>query len=177
MTQFDDRYDPIYQRGHRIPAEGRPQDLSAESAGRTTRYAGTPGKADNARADVGFTAAPAAHPASTDLTGAAGISEVVPPELAGREEEQDAAPTPRSKFNPFLLALWLLGTGAIALGVWAAVAPMAFMNDPFGVSPGFGSTQWIYLFGVLSPGLVAGGLMALATALALHGLAWQRRRG
>ena len=71
MTQFDDRYDPIYQRGHRIPAEGRPQDLSADPAGRTARYAGTPGKAGSAGADVGFAAAPAAPSTSSDLTGAA----------------------------------------------------------------------------------------------------------
>jgi hypothetical protein len=177
MTQFDDRYDPIYQRGHGIPAEGRPQDLSAGPAGRTARYASTPGEAGSAGADVGFAAAPAAPSTSSDLTGAAGISEVVPPELAGREEGHDAAPPTWSKFNPFLLALWLLGTGATALGVWAAVGPMAFMNDPFGASSGFGSPEWMYLLGVLSPGLVAGGLMALATALALHSLAWQRRKG
>jgi hypothetical protein len=180
MTQFDDRYDPIYQRGHRIPADGRPQDLSAEPAGRT---AGDGTRAANGRTEAGFAAAaaarptPAAHSTSTDLTGAAGISEVVPPELAGREEEHDAVAPPRSKFNPFLLALWLLGTGAVALGVWAALGPVMAMNDPFGVSSGFGSPEWMYLLGVLSPGLIAGGLAALAAALVLHSLAWQRRRG
>jgi hypothetical protein len=174
MTQFDDRYDPIYQRGHGIPADAGPQDLSAERAGGTT---GSPGKAANDGAQAGFLAAPAAaRPASGDQAGPAGISEVVPPELAGREEEHDAAVPPRPKFNPFLLALWLLGAGAIALGLWGALGPITAMDDPFGTSSGFGSPQWMYLFAALSPGLVAGGLMALATALALHSLAWQRRR-
>ncbi|MCW2131043.1 hypothetical protein [Arthrobacter sp. VKM Ac-2550] len=183
MKQFDDRYDPIYQRGHRLPADGRPQDLSAEPAGRTAGNGSKAGSAGNERAEAGFAAAPAArptpaaHPTSTDLTGAAGISEVVPPELAGREEEHDAAPAPRSKFNPFLLALWLLGAGAITLGFWAALGPVMTMNDPFGTSSGFGPPEWMYLLGILSPGLVAGGLMALAAALVLHSLAWQRRRG
>ncbi|AUI50775.1 hypothetical protein [Arthrobacter crystallopoietes] len=180
MTQFDDRYDPIYQRGHRVPADGRPQDLSAEPAG---RIAGNGSRAANERSEAGFAAAaaprpaPAAHPASTDLTGAAGMSEVVPPELAGRSEEQDAAPAPRSKFNPFLLALWLLGAGAIALGFWAALGPVMTMNDPFGVNSGFGPPEWIYLLSMLSPGLIGGGLTALVAALLLHSLAWQRRRG
>jgi hypothetical protein len=183
MTQFDDRYDPIYQRGHRIPADGRPQDLSAET---TDRAAGNGSRAASAgieRTEAGFAAAaaprptPAAHPTSTDLTGAAGISEVVPPELAGREQGQDPAPAPRSKFNPFLLALWLLGAGGITLGFWAALGPVMTMNDPFGVNSGFGPPEWIYLLSMLSPGLIAGGLTALAAALVLHSLAWQRRRG
>jgi hypothetical protein len=172
MTQFDDRYDPIYQRGHRNPADGGPQDLSAEHAGEPTA---SPGKAANDGAQAGFAAAPAPRPASGEQAGPAGISEVVPPELAGREEEHAAVP-PRPKFNPFLLALWLLGAGAIALGLWGALGPITAMDDPFGTSTGFGSPQWIYLFATLSPGLVAGGLMAFTAALALHSLDWQRRR-
>ena len=51
------------------------------------------------------------------------------------------------------------------------------MNDTFGVNSGFGPPEWIYLLSMLSPGLIAGGLTALAAALVLHSLAWQRRKG
>ncbi|EMY33227.1 hypothetical protein D477_015888 [Arthrobacter crystallopoietes BAB-32] len=182
MPGFDERYDPIYQRGHSGQATG--QAPGARSGGSapgaqigTGHFDGgqaVPRRPDHAPQHG--RPEPFASPLerqAAEHQGRSGISEVVPADAVPDHDEPARRPAP--KFNPFLLALWLLGLAALGLGVFAAMVPMGLANpDPFGVNPG--PSVWMLVLPTFAPGLLTCGTVCLGLALAVHALAWQQRR-
>jgi len=186
MPGFDERYDPIYQRGHSGQSAGARASgsIPGEPSGAASVRPVRDGHPDSGRAvprrpdhapqhgrPESF-AAPLDRQAA-EHHGHSGISEVVPSDADPGHDEPARRPAPR--FNPFLLALWLLGLAVLGLGVFSAMVPMGLADsDPFGVNPE--PSVWMFILPSLAPGLLGSGTICLGLALAVHAVAWQRRR-
>ncbi|WP_309070077.1 hypothetical protein [Arthrobacter sp.] len=155
---IDSRYSPIYQRGGTAGTGG-----AGAPAAHGSRWA-SPGEPPQQRPDA---------PAEPDLPPApdagANVVEVVPEGVP----HNDAAVSAGRRFNPFLLALWLLGAALLALGLWAVFAPLQVdetaVNGPF--------PQWIFIISQSAGGIVVSGSILLAAAGALSAVRWDRQRG
>ena len=182
MPGFDERYDPIYQRGHQGQAPGTAQSARASGNGQI-RQASASGSGPASQpvprppehAPFGRTdhpGRPADH-SRDGLHGGPGISEVAPAGAAA--EAGEPAESVARKINPFLLALWLIGLAALGLGIFSAMVPLGLIDtDQF--APGPDPSVWLFILPTLSPGFLSGGFACIGLALGLHALAWQRRR-
>jgi hypothetical protein len=151
MDGFDTRYSPIYQRG------GAPAGPSALPG--STGASGT---------------STAAGPAVIEAAGPA-VVEVVPADTPVRPEVPAQDERAGRAFNPFVAVLWVLGIALTAAGIWAGLAPALIPPQP---STGGMETlvmPWPYLLPSMSPGAIAGGIVSLVAALALHARHWQQR--
>ena len=175
-SQFDQRYDSIYQRGGEAPDSARSGGRSAASQLAARPAEAAPGPARDARPKPGF------RDAATELAGenaaeSTGIAEVVPPDAAP-QVRPEGAPAAHWKINPFLVALWLLGLGLTVLGAWGSVAPyvvqMDFMGTQGTMPNGF---PWFVMVSTLAPNVVFAGLVIIAGTLTLHAVGWIRRHG
>lgn len=189
MPGFDERYDPIYQRGHQAQASGTGQSARASGNGQTRQSSGS--SPSEQAAGPGQVAQPVprppdhtpfsrpnhfhrpADPARDGFLDGPGISEVAPAgDPAGPAEPAASA---ARKINPFLLALWLVGIVALGLGIFSALVPLGVIDtDRF--APGPDPSVWLFILPTLSPGFLSGGFACIGLALGLHALAWRRRR-
>ncbi|MET1152776.1 hypothetical protein [Arthrobacter sp.] len=174
-SQFDQRYDSIYQRGGGAPetarSGGRP---STPQMAASRPAAPTAGHARDAR--------PAVSAAATELAGdsvaqSTGIGEIIPPDAAPQVRPEDA-PAARRKINPYLVALWVLGLGLTVLGAWGSVAPYVVQMDSMGTQgPMPNGFPWFIMVSTLAPNVAFAGLVIIAGTLTLHALGWIRRHG
>lgn len=157
-SQFDQRYDSIYQRGG--DARGAPRAGARPAAsGPAFRTAATERATDGSPEH------------------ATGIAEVIPPDAAP-QVRPEGTPAVRGKVNPFLVALWVLGLGLAVFGAWGSVAPYFIevqAADPFNAQP-FGP-PWSFVLSTFAPNLLVAGLIIIAGVLTLHAVNWSRRRG
>ncbi|MFT4471051.1 hypothetical protein ACMX2H_14215 [Arthrobacter sulfonylureivorans] len=171
-SQFDQRYDTIYQRGGDAPETARSVGLTASGPSADATVAAP--NADNARRAV---PAPAAELAGDSVAQSTGIAEVIPPDAAP-QARAEGAPAARRKINPYLLALWVLGLGLTAFGAWGSVAPyvvdMNLMGAQGAMDNGF---PWFIMVSTLAPNVVFAGLVIIAGTLTLHAVGWMRRHG
>jgi hypothetical protein len=170
-SQFDHRYDSIYQRGGEAHATARSGGRPATPQIAASRPAAP--TAEHAR--------PAFSAAATELAGdsvaqSTGIAEIIPPDAAP-QLRPEGAPAARRKINPFLVALWVLGLGLSAFGAWASFAPyliemeaMAAPSSPFG-------PPWSFLLSTVAPNVLLAGLISIVGVLTLHAVGWMRRHG
>lgn len=186
QRDIDNRYNPIYQRGGSetaAPDAGsieNSQSASRRAAGRQAddRSAGNqaagylPAGSSSAGEVAGSHSVESrpAQPAgdAPEHTGSGRIAEVIPADATAH------SPQRTQRFpNPFLIALWIVGVGLIAFGVWLLFAPLNMdQSDP----GDFVIAQWVFIAAQSASGLVVGGAMALTAALVLHSLSWERRR-
>jgi hypothetical protein len=179
MPGFDERYDPIYQRGHPGQTADTGQSAGASGNGQVRQVSGAgpaarpvPRPPEHAPFRVpDHPRRPSGSPGH-EFAESPGISEVTPVDAAA-EHGRPAASWKR-KLNPFLLALWLFGIATLGLGIFAALVPLGVINtDQF--APGPGPSVWLFILPTLSPGFLSGGFACIGLALGLHALAWQRR--
>lgn len=189
MPGFDERYDPIYQRGHQGQASGTGQSARAAGNGQIRPSSGN--NPSEQAAGSGQIAQPVPRPPDhtpfsrpdrfrrplgpgrEGALDGPGISEVAPAgDPAGSAEPAESA---ARKINPFLLALWLVGLVTLGLGIFSALVPLGLINtDQF--DPGPDPSVWLFILPTLSPGFLGGGFACIGLALGLHALGWQRRR-
>jgi len=168
-SQFDQRYDSIYQRGGEALETARsggrpatPQIAAARPAAPTAEYA-----------------RPAFSAAATELAGdsvaqSTGIAEIIPPD-AVPQVRPDGAQSAGRKVNPFLVALWVLGIALSAFGAWGSVAP-TFIEMQATPTTAFGPPWYLVLY-TLAPNVLIAGLITIAGVLVLHAVDWTRRHG
>ncbi|MEV7649554.1 hypothetical protein [Arthrobacter sp. NPDC089319] len=169
-SQFDQRYDTIYQRGGDAPEAARSVGLTA------------PGPAAGATpaARVAEQTQPAFRAPATELVGdsvaqSTGIAEVIPPDAAP-QVRPEGTPAHRT-INPFLVALWVLGLGLTAFGTWASVAPYLIEMEAEAVPSSPFGPPWYFLLSTVAPNVLLAGLATIAGVLTLHAVGWTRRRG
>lgn len=153
--QIDNRYSAIYQRGG-----------TGAKAVRTNAPA-SPGAAQQNHPDTPPTGS--AQPVRPSAEAPANVVEVLPEGVAPSER---VAGSGGARINPFVLFLWVLGAGLLALGLWAVFAPLQVeetaINGPF--------PQWVYIISQSAGGIVVSGSILLAAAGALSALSWDGSR-
>ncbi|TJY70141.1 hypothetical protein E4J89_08165 [Arthrobacter sp. CAU 1506] len=171
-SQFDQRYDTIYQRGGDAAETARSVGLTAPGPA-----AGATPAAPVAEQSQPAFRAPAAELGGDSMAQSTGIAEVIPPDAAP-QVRPEGAPAARRKINPYLVALWVLGLGLTAFGAWGSVAPYLVEMDPQGMQ-GFmpNGFPWFIMISTLAPNVVFAGLVIIAGALTLHAVGWIRRHG
>lgn len=90
-----------------------------------------------------------------------------PPELEGQEE----AARPWLAPNPFIVALWLLAAGMIAIAMWT------LLRGPVATGPISNGLSFDFVLFTFAPHLMLIGLSAVVILLLWHAWRWQRRRG
>lgn len=170
-SQFDQRYDTIYQRGGDAPEAARSVGLTAPGPA----AGATPAARVAEQTQTAFRA-PATELVGDSVAQSTGIAEVIPPDAAPQVRPEGVSAA-RRKINPYLVALWLLGLGLTAFGTWASFAPyliemqaMAAPTSPFG-------PPWSFLLSTVAPNVLLAGLVTIAGVLTLHAVTWMRRHG
>ncbi|UNK45879.1 hypothetical protein [Arthrobacter sulfonylureivorans] len=153
-SQFDQRYDSIYQRGG--------------EAHETARSAVRPATTSPAIRTA------AVEPSSDAAAQSTDIAEVIPPDAAPQVRPEGAAAA-RRKINPFLVALWALGIALSVFGAWGSVAP-TFIEMQATQTTTFGP-PWYFVLYTLAPNVLIAGLITIAGVLVLHAVDWTRRHG
>ena len=155
-SQFDQRYDSIYQRGG--------------EAHETARSAVRPATTSPAIRTA------AVEPSSDAAAQSTDIAEVIPPDAAAQVRPEHI-PAAHRKFNPFLVALWVLGLGLCAFGTWASVAPYLIEMEAEAVPSSPFGPPWYFLLSTVAPNVLLAGLVTIAGVLTLHAVGWTRRHG
>jgi hypothetical protein len=173
-SQFDQRYDSIYQRGGQAHETARSGGRPASPQIATPRPAAAAAEpARDARPSPAFRAA-ATELAGDSIAESTGIAEIIPPD-AVPQVRPAGPPAARWKMNPFLVALWVLGLGLTVLGGWGSVAPYVVQMDYMGTQGVPNGFPWFIMVSTLAPNVVFAGLVIIAGTLALHAVGWIRR--
>ncbi|GAB3542939.1 hypothetical protein GCM10027403_36400 [Arthrobacter tecti] len=178
---IDNRYSPIYQRGGtgQRPNGSTPGPASGPAGGqmpaasqqRPPSFAQAPAPSDAPKVHTPPGAqAPSGTPAPSGDQ--ANIVEVLP-EGAPRPVDRSRGTGPAIlRINPFVVVLWLVGAGVMAIGLWVLFAPMQMdessLTEPF--------PQWIFIVGQSAGGILMSGAIILTAAGVLSALFWERRR-
>ncbi|MGW6171918.1 hypothetical protein ACWF5H_00350 [Arthrobacter sp. NPDC055138] len=173
-SQFDQRYDSIYQRGG-VAHE------TARSAARPAVPQVAPARPAAPPAVHAKDARPAFNAAATELEGdslaqSTGIAEIIPPDAAA-QVRPEGTPAAHRTINPFLVALWVLGLGLTAFGTWASVAPYLIEMEAEAVPSSPFGPPWYFLLSTVAPNVLLAGLVTIAGVLTLHAVGWTRRHG
>lgn len=172
---FDPRHDAVFQRGYEAGSAPRTAPASEADAPAPARVApaaasaseperSTPRPDDSPRPNpADGTAPPLAELASTEL------------------HEASLVPQPkRSRFNPFIIGLWLLGPALAGGGIWLQMRQAAFSYASNGTSFSMDDVPWDVVYQQLvwgiSPTMITAGVTTILGLLFWHAWRWRAAR-